>query len=186
MKGLFLAFRRFEDGLTAVAAAAVFFVMSLGVAEIAGRSVFNAPIQGHTDLVIVAMPVIVFLGISQCLRKDSHIQMSLIIDMLPYRAAAAVKSIGCLISSVTILCISIGAYRNFERALTFNDNTADLRLITWPFKLIVAGSLLLLAIRFAVFAIGYTREAFAMKTEADGNLLPEAHDELDLETVRDD
>ncbi len=185
IKLILSAIRKIEDLGTFIAAIVVFLVMALGIVEIVGRSFFASPIHGQTDMVIVMMPLIVFLGISQCLRKDSHIQMSLLIDMLSERAKAMFQSIGCLVSAVASFCLAFGAYQNFERALAYNDNTADLKITTWPFKLIVAGSLCLLGVRFAIFAYGHFRQFRAIPTKADGDLLPEINDHLDIEVSSD-
>lgn len=165
--------RRIEDAGSVCAAVAVFAVMALGVAEIVARGVFNAPIAGHVDIVVILMPFIVFLGISRCLRGDGHIRMTLVIAMLPGRLRALLESLGCALGAFTSAALAYGAYQNFERAWAFNDNTPDLKLLTWPVKLAVAVCLALLAIRFLVFAVGHARQLLGYTPGTASDLLPE-------------
>src|SRR3954464_5749906 len=66
-----------EDGLNLIAAAAVFFLMFVGVAQIVGRTVFDFAIYGYIDWIEQASSLFAFLGIAYAQRLGSHIGMDL-------------------------------------------------------------------------------------------------------------
>lgn len=173
LKLILRIFRRLEDAGALIAALCVFAVMALGLAEIVGRTVFNRPIHGHVDLITQAMPLIVFLGISSGLRSDSHVRMTLVLDALSRAARLLVEALVCIAGGFISIVLAIGAFQNFQRALKFNDTTPDIHILTWPIKLVVAFCLLLLGLRFLIYAFGYFRQWSGVKVEPDGDLIPE-------------
>src|SRR5690349_14475760 len=66
-----------EDGLNLIAAAAVFFLMFVGVAQILGRTIFDFAIYGYIDWIEQASSLFAFLGIAYAQRLGSHIGMDL-------------------------------------------------------------------------------------------------------------
>ena len=70
---------RLEDGMNLVAAAAIFFLMFVGVFQIIGRTVFNTAIYGYIDYMEQASALFAFLGISYAQRVGAHIRMDLLL-----------------------------------------------------------------------------------------------------------
>ena len=80
--------------LLAIGALAVVLVMGIGVAEILGRGIFNAPIRGQIDVIESMMPLVALLALGYNLRDGSHICMSLLIDRLPDRLRFTIEAAG--------------------------------------------------------------------------------------------
>ncbi|MFO1079979.1 MAG: TRAP transporter small permease [Reyranellaceae bacterium] len=147
---------RAEDGLNLLAALAIFFLMFVGVAQIVGRTVFDFAIYGYIDWIEQASSVFAFLGIAYAQRLGSHIGMDLGLGWRPqirwrvelFATAAAFVIIGVLIWAT---------FTNFLRAWSIGDSTMDIRLPTWPAKLMVPLALTVLWLRLALQLCGYKR-----------------------------
>ena len=70
---------RLEDVMNLIAAAAIFFLMFVGVFQIIGRTVFNTAIHGYIDYMEQASALFAFLGISYAQRVGAHIRMDLLL-----------------------------------------------------------------------------------------------------------
>ena len=70
---------RLEDGLNLIAAAAIFFLMFVGVFQIVGRTVFDTAIYGYIDYMEQASALFAFLGIAYAQRVGAHIRMDLLL-----------------------------------------------------------------------------------------------------------
>ena len=70
---------RLEDGMNLIAAAAIFFLMFVGVFQIIGRTAFNTAIYGYIDYMEQASALFAFLGISYAQRVGAHIRMDLLL-----------------------------------------------------------------------------------------------------------
>ncbi len=68
-----------EDGLNLIAAAAIFFLMFVGVFQIIGRTVFDTAIYGYIDYMEQASALFAFLGIAYAQRVGAHIRMDLLL-----------------------------------------------------------------------------------------------------------
>ena len=169
--------------LLAIGALAVVLVMGIGVAEILGRGIFNAPIRGQIDVIESLMPLVALLALGYNLRDGSHIRMSLLIDRLPDRLRFAIEAAGLTLGAIIGTILAIGAAEFGARALRFSDSTPDLRLPTWPVKYIVAFCLALFALRCALYAVSYLRACFG--ADPGSLMLPAPHHEYDGEDARD-
>ena len=147
---------RVEDGLNLVAAAAVFFLMFVGVVQIVGRTVFDFAIYGYIDWIEQASSLFAFLGIAYAQRLGSHIGMDLTMGWRP----AIRWRIELFSVVVTILIVSVliwASFTSFLRAYMIGDSTMDIRLPTWPAKLMVPLALSLLWLRLGLQICGYLR-----------------------------
>ncbi|MBJ3778028.1 TRAP transporter small permease [Acuticoccus mangrovi] len=170
--------RAVEAVLVWIAAATTAVILALATAEILARGLFNAPIRGQLDLITLAMPFAAILGISRALTRNAHVRMPLVVDALPQRARHIVEAAGMGLGAFICAVLSIGAYQFFERALAYSDNTPDLRIPTWPVKLMISASLALLAVRFALYALVHLRLVRDPADAAAEALLP-AHRTLE-------
>jgi len=147
---------RAEDGLNLLAAAAIFFLMLVGVAQIVGRTVFDIAIYGYIDWIEQASSVFAFLGIAYAQRLGSHIGMDLTMN---WRPAARWKQelFGVVVTIVIITALIAASFSNFLRAWSIGDSTMDIQLPTWPAKLMVPLALGLLWLRLVLQICGYVR-----------------------------
>jgi len=145
-----------EDTLNLIAALAVFFLMFVGVAQIVGRTVFDFAIYGYIDWIEQSSSLFAFLGIAYAQRLGSHIGMDLTMGW----ATATRWKVELFVAVMTIAIVTVlvyASFTNFLRAYMIGDSTMDIRLPTWPAKMMVPLALSLLWLRLALQICGYLR-----------------------------
>ena len=149
-----------EDGLNLIAAAAVFFLMFVGVAQIVGRTIFDFAIYGYIDWIEQASSLFAFLGIAYAQRLGSHIGMDLTMN---WRLSSRwkIELFGVVVTIAIVTVLVYASFTNFLRAYQIGDSTMDIRLPTWPAKFMVPLALsvlwLRLVLRLVLQICGYVR-----------------------------
>ncbi|WP_428673565.1 TRAP transporter small permease subunit [Reyranella sp.] len=145
-----------EDGLNLIAAAAVFFLMFVGVAQIVGRTIFDFAIYGYIDWIEQASSLFAFLGIAYAQRLGSHIGMDLTMGWRP-ASRWKIELFGVLVTIVIISVLVYASFTNFLRAYQIGDSSMDIQLPTWPAKFMVPLALSVLWLRLILQICGYLR-----------------------------
>lgn len=155
---------KLESGLNLAAGLVILAVMLLSVANILLRKFFNWPVPGYIDWMISAVPLMAFLGISFTQRLGGHIRMDLLVSKLKGRALWVAELVGVLGILLITLVLIYGSWDHAMRALNFGDSTGDIRLPTWPVKIVVPICLALLSVRLIMQMWAYGR---AIRTGED-------------------
>ena len=145
-----------EDGLNLIAALAIFFLMFVGVVQIVGRTAFDFAIFGYIDWIEQASVLFAFLGIAYAQRLGSHIGMDLTMGWRP-SIRWKIELFGVSMALAIISVLIYASFTNFLRAYSIGDSTMDIRLPTWPAKLMVPLALSLLWLRLSLQIWGYLR-----------------------------
>ncbi|MDP1841097.1 MAG: TRAP transporter small permease [Reyranella sp.] len=146
-----------EDGLNLIAAAAIFFLMFVGVFQIVGRTVFDTAIYGYIDYMEQASALFAFLGIAYAQRVGAHIRMDLLLRGFSMRFLWSMELFCVLVALVVITVLVDSTFQNFLRAWQLGDSTIDIKLPVWPTKLIVPFVLVVLWVRLVLQSIDYVR-----------------------------
>lgn len=145
-----------EDGLNLIAAAAVFFLMFVGVAQIVGRTIFDFAIYGYIDWIEQASSLFAFLGIAYAQRLGSHIGMDLTMSWRP-ASRWRIELFGVVVTIVIVSVLIWASFTNFLRAYQIGDSSMDIQLPTWPAKFMVPLALGALWLRLVLQICGYMR-----------------------------
>ena len=146
-----------EDGLNLIAAAAIFFLMFVGVVQIIGRTVFDTAIYGYIDYMEQASALFAFLGIAYAQRVGAHIRMDLLLRGFSLRFLWSME-LFCVLIALTVITVLVDStFQNFLRAWQLGDSTIDIKLPVWPTKLIVPFVLVVLWVRLVLQSIDYAR-----------------------------
>ena len=148
---------RLEDGMNLVAAAAIFFLMFVGVFQVVGRTAFDTAIYGYIDYMEQASALFAFLGIAYAQRVGAHIRMDLLLRGLSLRFLWAMELFAVLIALIVITVLIDTTWLNFLRAFQLGDSTIDIKLPTWPTKLLVPVVLAVLWVRLVLQSLDYLR-----------------------------
>src|SRR5262245_26496288 len=148
---------RLEDGMNLIAAAAIFFLMFVGVFQIIGRTVFNTAIYGYIDYMEQASALFAFLGIAYAQRVGAHIRMDLLLRGFSLRFLWSMELFAVLVALVAITVLVDTTWENFLRAWQLGDSTIDIKLPVWPTKLLVPVVLVVLWVRLLLQALDYLR-----------------------------
>jgi len=154
-------FLRSIERFTAVSSGLFIFVlMFVGVGQILGRKLFNAPIFGYIDAVEMSISVFAFLAISYCEAMNGHVRMELFVGKLHglplWLAEAAGQALGLFIIGVLIYF----GWDHAMRAFNFGDSTIDAEIPWWPSKMLIPFAFGLLFLRVLVNFVGYVRMIF--------------------------
>lgn len=148
-----------ETGFNLFAAFAIFALMLLGVWQVAGRTIFNAPVRGYIDFVELAMASFAFLGIAYCQRLGGHVRMEMILKPMRGRLLWSTEIFGTLVALAVVAVLIWYGWGHFLRAYQLGDSTIDTQLPVWPSKLAVPVAFTLLWLRLWVQLAGYVRLA---------------------------
>ena len=148
---------RVETFFNLVAAICIFALMFLGMAQVIGRQVFNAPMTGYIDFVELSIATFAFLGIAYCQRLGGHVRMEMFLKMAHGRAHWAMEVFGTLIALFVIAVLIWYGFDHFLRAYRLGDSTIDAELPVWPSKLLVPISFALLWLRLLLQLAAYLR-----------------------------
>jgi C4-dicarboxylate transporter, DctQ subunit len=148
---------RLEDGMNLVAAAAIFFMMFVGVFQVVGRTAFDTAIHGYIDYMEQASALFAFLGISYAQRVGAHIRMDLLLRGFSLRVLWSMELFAVLVALVVIVVLVDTTWLNFMRAYELGDSTIDIKLPTWPTKLLVPIVLAVLTVRLTLQSLDYMR-----------------------------
>lgn len=146
-----------EDGMNLIAAAAIFFLMFVGVFQVIGRTVFDTAINGYIDYMEQASALFAFLGVSYAQRVGAHIRMDLLLRGFSLRFLWSMELFCVLVAMVVITVLIDSTYLNFQRAWQLGDSTIDINLPIWPTKLLVPVVLAVLWVRMALQSLDYVR-----------------------------
>lgn len=149
--------RPVEDGFNLIAALAIFVLMCLGVAQIALRKIFNAPIVGYIDAVELSMATFAFLGAAFCQRLGDHIRMDILIGMLKGRALWWAEFFSTLAALIIVGVLVWFGWDHFLRSYLLGDTTIDAEYPVWPSKLLVPVAFFVWFLRLAVQLFGFLR-----------------------------
>lgn len=150
------ALSHLEDTLNIIAALAIFFLMFVGVAQIVGRTVFDFAIYGYIDWIEQASSLFAFLGIAYAQRLGSHIGMDLTMNWQPSNRWK-IELFGVVMIFLIVTVLIYASFTNFLRAYQIGDSTMDIKLPTWPAKLMVPLALSVLWLRLSLQIWGYLR-----------------------------
>ncbi|WP_310621166.1 TRAP transporter small permease [Flexibacterium corallicola] len=146
---------KIEDAFNLVAATSILLLMLLAVMQVLGRNLFNQSIPGFIDITEQAMAVFAFMGVAYCQRVGGHIRMELFLGALKGRGLWIAEFVSVLIILAVVTILAYGAYIHFERAWLLGDSTIDIRIPTWPSKLVVPVALSVLWLRLLLQLYGY-------------------------------
>jgi len=145
--------------------------MFLGIAQVLGRRLLNAPISGYIDFVELSMATFAFLGVAYCQRLGGHVRMEMVLKLARGRMQWAMEVFGTLVALFIIGTLIWYGYEHFLRAWQLGDSTIDAELPVWPSKLVVPIAFALLWLRLLVQLVGYLR--LLARPEAEPVAVPE-------------
>jgi TRAP-type C4-dicarboxylate transport system permease small subunit len=148
-----------ETGFNLFASFAIFGLMLLGVWQVLGRTLFNAPVRGYIDFVELAMTTFAFLGIAYCQRLGGHVRMEMLLKPMRGRLLWSTEIFGTVVALAVIAVLIWYGWGHFLRAYQLGDSTIDTQLPVWPSKLAVPLAFSLLWLRLWVQLAGYLRLA---------------------------
>ena len=148
---------KLEDFFALLASISIFALMILGIWQVLGRQLFNAPISGYIDMVELSMATFAFMAVAYCQRLGGHVRMDLFVRMAKGRLRWLMELITTILPLFLIAVLIYYSWEHFMRAYESGDSTIDMEYPVWPSKLLVPLSFSLLFLRLLVETVGYWR-----------------------------
>jgi TRAP-type C4-dicarboxylate transport system permease small subunit len=140
---------RLVHSLLAVAAAIIFLLSFLVVADVIGRGMFNSPVKGTPEIVSMSIVIICFLLAAYAVQSGGMLRTDVIVSMFGRRGFAFADLVSGLLGAGFFLLIVWGSFEPTLHAWTSNEFEGEgaLRVPVWPARLVVMlGSALVIAI----------------------------------------
>ncbi|HEY7804881.1 MAG TPA: TRAP transporter small permease [Orrella sp.] len=146
-----------EDAFALLAALCIFGLMLLGITQVLGRQLFDMPVPGYIDFVELSMVTFAFLAVAYCQRLGGHVRMDLFVRLVHGRARWLLEFVTTTAPILLVMVLIYFGWTHFMRAYEFGDSTIDMEIPTWPSKIVVPISFVVLFLRLTIQAIGYGR-----------------------------
>lgn len=140
---------RLVHTLLAIAAAIIFLLSFLVVADVVGRGMFNSPVKGTPEIVSMSIVIICFLLAAYAVQSGAMLRTDVMVSMFGRRGFAFADLISGLLGAAFFLLIVWGSFEPAMHAWTSNEFEGEgaLRVPVWPARIVVmTGSALVVAI----------------------------------------
>jgi tripartite ATP-independent transporter DctM subunit len=178
--GVFTRFARrlaaLELGMNSVGTLGIFALMLIICADVAGRYLFNAPIQGAAEMVGYTIVTAVFLQMASTLHAGRFTRVELLIEPLEAKRPAAAETFNAvfnLLGAGVFALIVWGTWPKLGHAWETDEITGIPGVFTfriWPFLAVIVFGAAVTAVEFALrFAQTARRAAEAWRRPAPGD-----------------
>lgn len=136
----------------------ILFMMMVGVADVAGRYLLNAPLSSAFELTGLSMVLVVFGGLASCGWVGGHVVVNVLEGVLSKPSGRLITALVHGIGAVLMLTI---AWRSADVALDYfasGEVSNMLRAPLYPFVVAVAAGTLLYGLVLALQAIQTVRK----------------------------
>jgi TRAP-type C4-dicarboxylate transport system permease small subunit len=147
--GEWTVFRWTNRFLEGVAAVVLFLLMAMTCVDVAGRYLFNQPLDGATELTRLMLAVIVFAVLPVVSWREQHVSVDLLDNVFPHRLTNARQLLLNLVSAVAMAGLAHRIWQLAYRARDYGDMTEYLHIPIYPLIFFIsilcglAGALLL-------------------------------------------
>lgn len=142
-------------GLHVVAAVWLFLLAFLILADVAGRGLFDAPIQGTAELVANSIVSIAFLQLAHSIRMRGMLRADLLDPFLTPRARIALRVAGYCAGIAFFLALAYATWGPMLSAWEIGEYQGEgaLRVPTYPVRTIILATSVLAALAYLGLAI---------------------------------
>lgn len=121
--------------LSASAAAVMMLTVSLDVAR---RTATGRPIAGAAELTVLLIVAVIFLGLGEAERTDTHVRMRLLTSRLPERVAALLRGLALLLAVAVLLWTAYATGLRAQRSFASGEFLFGLaRFPVWPARALI-------------------------------------------------
>jgi TRAP-type C4-dicarboxylate transport system permease small subunit len=125
--------------LMVLAAVWAFILCFIILADVVGRSFFDVPLHGTTEIVANSIVMIVFLQAGYAIRSNAMLRTEVLVDVLGPNAKRVALGFADLLGAIFFLIIVIGAFHPAIRAFVNGEFEGEgaLRVPVWPTRFVI-------------------------------------------------
>lgn len=154
--------KKVSKGFENIAAVILFLTAVLVIVNVISRGVFNKPVVGTFDLILIFTTAMIALSIAYCAVGDGHISISVFIDKLPKRVQKVIDSI---IGSISVFFLAFVTWHMVLYANAMRLSGEVSLTIKFPHYPII----LLLATGFGVLTLVVVGKVLVLFTDGGDN-----------------
>lgn len=124
----------------------LFAMMALTMVDVAGRYIFNYPVQGSVELTELLMVAVIFCGIALSTLERGHVTVDLVAMAIKGRLRWIQKTLGDLVSFLIVGVLAFVCWGKAAEVSDYGDRTAVLFIPIAPAAYFMAFMLTLTAI----------------------------------------
>ena len=133
-----------------IAAIGIAAGVAVAFTNVVARYIFDASLVWATELTIFLFLWSVFFGAAYCFKKDAHIAVTIVLDIVPSRVAKVMLLISHLITFVFLLAVSYFGYEYLELVVELDERSIDL----WDMPMWIVYLVIPIAFAFAAYRVG--------------------------------
>lgn len=170
-----------------IAAIGITAGVALAFANVVARFVFDASLTWAAELTVFLFLWSAFFGAAYCFKKDAHIAVTIVLDIVPTYIGKMFLIISHLITICFLLAVSYFGYEYLELVIELEERSIDLDIPMWIPYLVIP-----VAFAFAAFRVGEKlyqiiitpHDKVVQESEAEmyiNEMGEKAHDEIEKE-----
>lgn len=143
----------------------LFVLMAVTMIDVVGRYVFNAPLQGGTELIQMIMAALIYSALPSVCRQEGHIAVDLLDHLTPARLVPARQ---ILVNLVGAVILGVIAWRLWTLAQQVSEDNVTWEYLTWSRAPIVYFMCALAAIGTLILLVNLVRYGRGARAPAPG------------------
>ncbi len=133
-----------------IAAIGITAGVAVAFINVVARYVFDASLVWATELTVFLFLWSVFFGAAYCFKKDAHIAVTIILDLMPSRIAKIMLLISHLVTFIFLCAVSYYGYEYILLVIDLDERSIDLwNIPMWVIYLVIPVSFAFAAYRVA-------------------------------------
>jgi len=124
--------------------------VAVAFTNVVARYAFDASLTWATEMTIFLFLWSTFFGAAYCFKKDAHIAVTIVLDVVPSRVAKVMLLLSHLITLVFLLAVAYFGYEYIELVVDMDERSIDL----WDMPMWVPYSVIPIAFSFAAYRVG--------------------------------
>ena len=133
-----------------IAAIGITAGVAVAFTNVVARYAFDASLVWATELTIFLFLWSVFFGAAYCFKKDAHIAVTVILDIMPSRIAKLMLIISHLVTFVFLVAVSYYGYEYLLLVHELDERSIDL----WDMPMWIIYLVIPVAFAFAAYRVG--------------------------------
>jgi len=133
-----------------IAAIGIAAGVAIAFTNVVARYVFDASLVWATELTIFVFLWSIFFGAAYCFKKDAHIAVTIVLDIMPSRIAKVMLVISHTVTFVFLLAVAYFGYEYLELVVELDERSIDL----WDMPMWIVYLVIPVAFSFAAYRVG--------------------------------
>ena len=152
------ALTKIYGGIAYISLVAVLFAMFVTTIDVILSIVANVRILGNSELVQMAMVVMMMLTFGKTQLEEGHVRVDMFTNKFPPKIRCAVYGCICAVSCFVSIMMTVQQFKQISTYYASGTGSSVLHIPYWPFSIVNFAGFLLLSVAFALNVYEYFKE----------------------------